>query len=307
MSGMNDDRLTGLLGQLRNERMDRVADDRTRARLENAWSTRQRRRGLSWRVRRFAPVVATIVLLVGLAGATMNASGDSVLYGVRVAVEDAAVALHTDPEDRNEYLLSLLTERQEEAARLESTGNALAAGHVRQVEQQTLQRLMAQLPQAPDDAAAVQLAPTDTPAPTVTPSPSPSPTPEPIVPPTPSANARTPTPRPTARPTATPTRTATPAPTGTPFPVTFSGIVKNPDGTPASGVCVFQSTSVTPGANCFAISGADGTYHFIEAARLYQTLSFYFTRQDGTVLYKGAASVKVFGPKVTVPIVYLQK
>ena len=97
MSGMNDDRLSGLLGQLRNERMDRVADDRIRARLENAWNAREERRGFGWRVRRFAPVVATIVLLVGLGGATMNASGDSALYGIRIAVEDAAVALHTDP------------------------------------------------------------------------------------------------------------------------------------------------------------------------------------------------------------------
>ena len=313
MSGMNDDRLTTLLGQLRNERMDRAADDKTRARLESAWGAREQRRGLSWRMRRFAPVLATIVLVVGLGGATMNASGDSVLYGVRVAVEDAAVALHTDPEDRNEYLLSLLTERQDEAARLESTGNALAASHVRQIEQQTLQQLMAKLPQAPDDASAVQPAPTDTPtpAPSVTPSPTPSPTPLPTVAPTSPTSPRTatPTPRPTERPTTTPTptRTATPppTPTGSPFPVTFKGIVKNPDGTPAQGVCVFQATSSTPGASCFAISGSDGTYRFIEAARFNQIVTLYFMRQDGTVLYKGTTSAKVTGSIVSMPVVYL--
>lgn len=315
MSELNDDRLSTLLGQLRNERMDRAADDKIRARLENAWGARAQRRGLSWRMRRLAPVLATIVLVVGLGGATMNASGDSVLYGVRIAVEDAAVALHTDAEDRNEYLLSLLTERQEEAARLESTGNALAASRVRQIEQRTLQQLMAKLPQAPDDTAAVQPAPTDTPTPaaTVTPSPTPSPTPVATVAPTPTTNARTatPTPRPPDKPTSTPTPTRTttppPTPTGSPFPVTFKGVVKNPDGTPAQGVCVFQTPSGTPGASCFAISASDGSYRFIEAARINQIVTLYFMRQDGAVLYKGTTSAKVTGSIVSMLVVYLQK
>ena len=94
-------------------------------------------------------MLATLALFAGLAGATMNASGESALYGIRVAVEDAAVALHGDPADRDQYLLSLLDARQAEAARLESSGNALAASKVRQIEQDTLHRLQSSLPQAP--------------------------------------------------------------------------------------------------------------------------------------------------------------
>ena len=56
---MNDERLTGLLGSLRTERMDRIADDKIRSRLENAWTARMERRSFTWRTRRFAPVLAT--------------------------------------------------------------------------------------------------------------------------------------------------------------------------------------------------------------------------------------------------------
>jgi len=318
MSGMNDDRLTSLLGQLRNERMDRIADDKIRARLENAWTAREQQRGFGWTVRRFAPVLATIVLLIGLGGATLNASGDSVLYGVRIAVEDAAVALHTDPEDRNEYLLSLLTERQDEAARLESSGNALAASHVRQVEQQTLQQLMAQLPQAPDDAAAVQPAATATPtpapteslAPTPTPTTAPTATPATTVAPTLTPRTPSPTPVRTEPPTPTPTRTPTPTqtPTGTAFPVSITGLVKNPDGTPAYNVCVFQSTSTaSPGTSCLTKTATDGTYHLVLSYRLNQVVTVYYYRVDGTVAYKGTASATVHGSTVAMPITYLQK
>ena len=49
---MNDDRLTGLLGSLRNERIDRIADDKIRTRLENAWTTRAQQRSFGFRMRR---------------------------------------------------------------------------------------------------------------------------------------------------------------------------------------------------------------------------------------------------------------
>jgi len=318
---MNDDRLTSLLGNLRNERMDRIADDKIRARLENAWTAHQERRGMSWQLRRVAPILATIVLFAGFAGATMNASGESVLYGARIAIENAAVALHTSPEDRNEYLLSLLEQRQEEAARLENTGNALAASHVRQIEQDTLKQLMSQLPQAPDDnTAAVQPAAkeTPTPAPTVTATPSPSATPEPTTAPTPERTVsptlapRTvaPTPARTDPPTPTPTRTVapTPTPTGSPFPVVVTGLVKNPDGTPAYNVCVFQSTSTaSPGTSCLAKTGTDGTYRMTLSARLNQIITVYYYIVEGTTPLKGTASRMVTGTTVTMPITYLQK
>lgn len=313
MSGMDDDRLTGLLGQLRHERMDRTADDRTRARLENAWTARQERRGLGGRARRWVPVLATVVLLAGVGGATMNASGDSVLYGVRIAVEDAAVALHQDPEDRNEYLLSLLTERQEEAARLESTGNALAASHVRQIEQDTLHKLQASLPQAPDDAPAVLPAPTESPTPEPTATPSPSPTPSPTPVPTaartvtPTAPPRTPTPTP--RPTPTPTRTplTTPTPTGSPMPVTITGTIKNADGTLASGVCIL--TSSVSGCINNPADQTGGAYRITVSARLNQTFPLYFMRTDTAtgITWKASTIIVVKGTSVTASTVTLSK
>ena len=93
MNDMNEERLQGLLGSLRHERMDRIADDKIRALLETAWTTRQEQRSFGFRFRRLAPVLATGVLMVGLGTATMSAPGESPLYGVRVAIEDAAIAL----------------------------------------------------------------------------------------------------------------------------------------------------------------------------------------------------------------------
>ena len=310
---MNDEKLTGLLGSLRVERMDRIADDKIRARLENAWTAREETRSWSSRLRGFAPILATVALFIGLGTATLSASGDSVLYGARVAIEDAAVALHADPEDRSEYLLSLLDARQAEAARLESTGNALAASRVREVEKNTLRELQALLPQAPDDnGAAVLPAPTEsptpapaTPVPTATPSPTPAP---PSATPVPTATPRPPTATPARTPTPTPTpvRTATPppAPTGTPIPVLASGTVKNADGTKAAGVCVIVTTSAS---TCATTTAADGTYRVTVSGRINQTLTLYFTRQDGTILWKGTASATIKGTTVTMPTVTLQK
>jgi outer membrane biosynthesis protein TonB len=250
------------------------------------------------------------VLFIGLGTATLNASGDSVLYGVRVAVEDAAVALHTDPEDRSEYLLSLLDARQAEAARLEASGNALAASRVREIEHNTLRALQAVLPQVPDEnAPAVVPAPTESPTPTpATPSPTPSLAPTATPAPPSATPARTATPRPTTPPTPTPTpaRTATPppTPTGTPFPVTATGTVKNADGTKAAGVCVFAPSNTS---TCITTTASDGTYRVTFSGRINQTFYLYFTRQDGTTLWKGSASATIHGSLVTMPTVTLQK
>ena len=101
---MNDERLQGLLGSLRHERMDRIADDKIRALLETAWTTRQEQSSFGFRARRLVPILATGVLMVGLGTATMSAPGESPLYGARIAIEDAAIAFHTDPEDRAQYV-----------------------------------------------------------------------------------------------------------------------------------------------------------------------------------------------------------
>ncbi|HZP96243.1 MAG TPA: DUF5667 domain-containing protein [Candidatus Limnocylindria bacterium] len=302
---MNEERLTGLLASLRQERMDRVGDDRVRASLEAAWATRQARRGWGFRMRRLAPVLATLALAAGLTGATLNASGDSALYGIRVAIEDAAIVLHPDPEDRSEYLLALLDQRQTEAARLESSGNALAASRVREIEQDTLRRLEAGLPKLPDDTSVTAPVPSDTP----TPSASPTPTPVPAA----SVSTAPRTPTPTARPTPTPTPTVrTPAPTapptGTSFPVTITGTVKNPDLTLADGACVGTVPPTDPAAPCTPKT-VQGTYRFTVSGRINQVVTFYAWRYDATakIAYKGQATATVHGPTVQMPDIKLQK
>lgn len=305
---MNDERLTALLGSLRHERMDRIADDKIRARLENAWAARADRRSLGFTLRRFAPLLATLVLFIGLGMTTLNAAGDSPLYGFRIAIENASVAFHLDADERNEFVLQLLDQRQAEAARLEATGNAAAASRARAIEQDTLAMARALLPQAPD----VQPAPLPAPTDSASPSPTVAPTPVPTVAPTVAPTApRTATPRPTTTPTRTPTPTATPVrtatppptPTGTPFLVVVKGIVKNADGTVAANVCVSLTTSTS---GC-VMSRADGTYSFTVSSRINQTFTLYFMRMDGTTLYKAQTTFIVKGTTVDVPTVKLAK
>lgn len=299
---MNDDRLTGLLGSLRAERMDRIGDDRIRAALEHAWTARLRRRSWSGRLRRLGPALATVALFIGLGIATLGAAGDSALYGIRVAVEDAAADLRADPQDRAEYLLALLDQRQAEAARLESSGNAAAAGRVRAIEQQTLRLVRAILPEAPEiDAPVAAPEPGESPTPSPSPSPSPVPTPTPAAPPATPRPTSTSTPRPA---TATPRpATATPAPTGTLMAVKFTGRVKNIDGTLADGVCVRLDPT---NATCLTKT-VQGSYNVTASAHLGQTVTLYFTRQDGTILYKAYVSAAVKGTIVTMPDAKLAK
>ena len=321
---MNDDRLTGLLGSLRHERMDRIADDKTRSRLENAWTTRMQQRSFGFRVRRLAPILATLALFAGLGGATMNAAGDSPLYGIRTAVEDAAVLFHGDPTDRAEYLISLLDQRQDEAARLESTGNALAASKVRESEQRTLKALTGLVPEAPDTTLAEPSPSPTAPVAVPTESPSPSPTPSPTASPTPvvTVTPRTPTPIPaTPRPTpttATPTRTSTPTtpPSPTPAPtamtVQLNGYVKNADGTVATGACASITPPPTSSTATFDCTAGQvqttAAYRLTVSARLNQTVTVYAWKKDSTgAIYKGYAMMTVKGTTVLMPDIKLQK
>lgn len=302
---MNDERLTGLLASLRQERMDRAADDRIRARLEHAWTAREARRSWGYRLRRLPPVFATLALVAGLAGATMSASGDSVLYGIRVAVEDAALILHPDLEDRNEYLLALFEQRQSEAARLESSGNALAAARVREIEQQTLRQLEASLPKLPDEAPVAAPVPSESPTPSPSASPTPVPAPSVATPRTPTPTS-TPTPRPTTPP---PARTPTaPPPTGTPLPVTLTGNVKDPDLTLANGACVSIALPADLTAPCDTKTSS-GAYRFTISARINQSVTVYAWRYDTTakILYKGSASAVIRGSTVAMPDIKLAK
>jgi hypothetical protein len=300
---VNDDRLSGMLVTLRHERMDRIADDRIRTRLENAWTMRQQQRSLGFRLRRIAPIAATLVLFAGLGGATMNAAGDSPLYGIRVAVEDSAVALRSTPEDKAEYLLTLLDQRQSEAARLEQAGNSLAASRVRGIEQDTLRLVQSTLPTAPEVEAAL---PSPSPTPTASPSPEPTaaPTPTPAITPTPRPATPVPTAARTATPTPRPTATPVPTPAPTAIAVTALGTVYNADLTPAANVCVRLTTVTT---TCLTMTGPDGTYRVTSSAKVGQTIQLIFTRLDAAILWKGTASAVVRGPTVQMPDVKLSK
>jgi outer membrane biosynthesis protein TonB len=226
-------------------------------------------------------------------------------------VEDAAIALHPTPEDKAEYVLTLLDQRQTEAARLEQSGNAAAASHVREIERQTLRLVQSTLPTAPEvDVVLPTPTPSPTPSPTAQPtaSPTPSPTPPAATPRTPTPHPSTPMPTPvrTDTPTATPKPTATPVPTAAPttFAVLATGNVKNADLTPAAGVCVRLTTA---SATCLTTTATDGSYRLTSSAKMGQTIQLIFTRQDGTILWKGTASATVRGPSVQMPDVKLQK
>lgn len=302
---MSDDRLVGMLAALRTERMERTADQQLRTRLETAWTAREDRGGLAWRIRRPVLVVATAALVLGSAATTISAPGDSPLYGLRVTIEDIAVPFHADPQDRAEYLLSLLEQRTSEAARLEATGNALAAGRVREIERQTL--LMVQQNQSLDPSVVVP-APTESPSPSPTPTASPSPTPTPTEAPTPSpvptATQRPATLRPTTAPTATPKPpTATPKPTtaATPQVVTFTGTIKNPDGTLATNVCVSRSL----GGSCMQVT-TSGTFKVSFSEKIGQSVTLYFLRSDGIKTYKQTLTKTVSSTYVDVGTVTLK-
>jgi outer membrane biosynthesis protein TonB len=293
---MNDDRLVGMLSALRTERMERTADQQLRACLENAWTVRETQSGLAWRLRRPVLVFATAALVFGSIATTLSAPGDSALYTLRVTIEDLAIALHRDPEDRAEYLVSLLEQRTAEAARLEATGNALAASHVRDIERDTLRMVQQNLPVAPE---VVEPAPTESASPSPTAPPTPSPTPSPV----PTATQRSSTPRPTAPPVAT-TRppTATPRPTtaATPQAVSFAGTIKNPDGSYATNVCI----SLSQGGSCLAVTGPSFKVTF--SGKIGQSATLYFLRSDGTKTYKATLTKTISSTYVDVGIVQLK-
>ena len=294
---MNDDRLVGMLSALRTERMERTADQQLRARLENAWTVRETQSGLGWRLRRPVLVIATAALVFGSIATTLSAPGDSALYTLRVTVEDLAITLHRDPEDRAEYLVSLLEQRTAEAARLEATGNALAASHVRDIERDTLRMVQQNLPVAPE---IVEPAPTESPSPSPTASPSPTPSPTPSAVP---ATQRPATPRPTTPPvTTTKPPTATPKPTtaATPQAVSFAGVIKNPDGSYATNVCI----SLSQGSSCLSVTGPSFKVTF--SGKIGQSVTLYFLRSDGTKTYKATLTKTISSTYVDVGIVLLR-
>jgi outer membrane biosynthesis protein TonB len=295
---MNDDRLVDMLGALRSERMERTADQKLRARLENAWTERETDSGLAWGIRRPVLAIATAALVFGFAATTVSATGDSPLYSLRVTMEDLAIPLHRNAEERAEYLVSLLEQRTAEAARLEATGNALAAGRAREIERDTLRMVQQNLPVAPE---IVEPAPTDSPSPSPTPSPTESPTPTPS--PVPTATQRPATLRPTVAPTPTPKPAVTPTPkpstAPTPQAISVTGGIKNPDGTYATNVCITLT-----GTSCLDVTGP--TFRVTFSGKVGQSVTLYFLRTDGTKTYKGSITKTITSTYMDVGLVMLK-
>src|SRR5882672_7899091 len=94
---MMQDSLARALGTLKGARMDDVAADEVRKRLEHAWAQRSTRRRAHFVVPWFARVFAAAALVTLVAFSTLQSGADSPLYGARVAFEDSLVAFQSDP------------------------------------------------------------------------------------------------------------------------------------------------------------------------------------------------------------------
>jgi hypothetical protein len=309
---MMQDSLARALGTLKGARMDDVAADDVRKRLEQAWSERATRRRprfvVPWFARAF--VVATLVVLVAFT--TMRAAADSPLYGARVAFEDSLVAFQSDPVG---YLSQLYVERLEEAARFEASGNALAASRAHDAKSEAL-RLLQQISPQPDPSpepspsTAITLpAPTPTPEAAVateSPTPVPTATPRPpvIVTPKPATpKPATPTPKPTAtaKPTVTAKPSVTPAPTA--MVVHATGEVLYADGTKVNGACV--STAL----DGLCVAGTiNGKIDMQLTAKKGQSITLYVRNYDaarGGTLH-GKVTVTVGGTEVLLGTITLR-
>jgi hypothetical protein len=308
---MMQDSLARALGTLKGARMDDVAADDVRKRLEQAWAERATRRRLRFVIPGFARALAVAGLVVFVAFSTMRAAADNPLYGARVAIEDSLVAFQSDPVD---YLSQLYDERLEEAARFEATGNALAASRARSAQSEALRLLNQITPgpsESPEPSASTSITlPSASPSPTAEASPAAteSPTPTPTASPRPSI-ARTSTPKPaTPSPTPTPkptTTTTKPSPTPTPTPMTVHayGYVLYADGSPVDGACVSTSLDGT----CVAGS-INGRVDLQFTAKKGQSITLYFRNYDasrGGTLH-GKVTVTVGGPEVALGTITLR-
>ena len=304
---MMQDSLARALGTLKGARMDDVAGDEVRKRLEQAWAERAPRRRAGFVVPGFARAIAIAVLVMAAAFTTMQAAADNPLYGARVAFEDSLVAFQSDPVA---YLSQLYTERLEEAARFEATGNALAASRARDA-QSTALRLLNQISPEPNESPEPS-ASTPITLPSASPTPEPSaesPIPTPTASPRPTI-ARTPTPKPaTATPKpATPTpKPVTPKPSVTPAPtpmaVHATGDVLYADGSRADGACI---STAFDGA-CVA-GTINGKIDLQFTAKKGQTITIYVRNNadPNRSTLRGKATVTVGGPEVLLGTITLR-
>jgi outer membrane biosynthesis protein TonB len=306
---MMQDSIVQALGTLKGARMDDVASDEVRKRLNEAWTQRATRRRARFATSGFVRAFAVAALVLFAAFSTMRAAADNPLYGARVAVEDSLVAFQSDPVG---YLTQLYTERLEDAARFEATGNALAASRARSAQTDALRLLMQISPQpepSPEPSASTAItlpspSPTSEPAasPTESPTPPPAATPQPTIARTPTPKPATPSPTPTPKPTTTTTKPS-PTPAPTPLDVHAYGYVLYADGSPVDGACVSTSLDGT----CVAGS-IKGRVDLRFSAKKGQSITLYFRNYDasrGGTLH-GKVTATVGGPDVALGTITLR-
>jgi hypothetical protein len=308
---MMQDSLARALGGLKGTRMDDVAADDVRKRLEQAWTQRTKTRRPRVVVPAFVRAFAIATFIVLVAFSTMRAAADNPLYGARVAIENSLVAFQSDPVG---YLTQLYDERIEEAARFEATGNALAASRARDAQSEALRLLQQISPEPleypqPSASTAITL-PSPSPTPETPAVATESPTPEPTA--TPQPVYRTPTlksatPSPTPKPATPSPKPVTPKPTVTPTPtpmiVHATGDVLYADGTPVNGACV----SMALDGMCFA-GTMNGKVDLQLTAKKGQSITLYFRNYDaarGGTLH-GKVMVTVGGPEVLLGTITLR-
>ena len=101
----------------------------------------------------------------------------------------------------------------------------------------------------------------------------------------------TPTPKPTVKPTTAPTAQL----------VTFTGTIKNPDGTHATNVCV----SMSVGGSCLQVTQSS-TFKVTFSYKVGQSVTLYFLRSDGIKTYKATLTKTVSSTYVEVGTVTLR-
>jgi len=309
---MSDDRLLAALTRLGHEELPSATDRQIKARLETAWASRVRAASAPlFSVRRFAPVLAILVVVAGLGGAALGAGADSPLWDTRVALEAAGAFLRTSNDDRVAYLLDLVQSRTEEAARQEAAGHPDAAAKARAASAAAVVELDGNLPQietstpAPVPSASPSAAPTPANSPSPSPSQTASGVPAVQLPPT-----ATPPPTRTATPTSTPLRTEPPSikpttpPTATPTatPMTVTGTVRDANGANVTGACLSTSPTFPTSTTACSVKVTNGVYGISGTWTPGQTITLYAYWIGPTGLhYSASATGTIVYPTTLMP------
>lgn len=312
---MNEDRLLSALRRLGEQELPVASDRAIRGRLETVWTSRSRgRTAWSFSARRFAPVLAAVVLAIGVAGAARGSGADSPLWELRVALETAGSYVQLSADDRVAYLLDLVQSRTEEAARQEVLGNAGAAAKARAAASSAVVELggaiprvevTVPLPTPPAVSATATPAPANSPSPSASPNGSSGPAAQ-----LPASGSPSPTrtPAPTLAPTPVKTVPRTPSPTpssSTKPSVTITGTVHDASGALVTGACITTSPTIpTSTASCITKS-TNGSYGFSVSVTPGQTITLYAYLTTPTGTLAGSATTSAITPITVMPSITL--